>query len=112
MPDRYNSARLTCYQELARSLEKKGITLGQLMRCAMDEFLADFPCLRALYHEHALRKSVSKKILRQLERELQQGIDAATLARQLRYLARFGNRIPSMDYVNSKKRSSTPQILQ
>jgi len=103
MPDRYNSARLTCYQELARSLEKKGITLGQLMRCAMDEFLADFPNLRALYHEHALRKSVSKKVLSQLEHELQQEVDTATLARQLRYLQRFGERIPPIDYARQKR---------
>jgi len=104
MSHKYTKARLTCYKELGEALEQSGISLLALVRCALDEFLEDFPNLRALYHEHGLRTTVSKRVLRQLERELAERVDAAKLARQLRRLASFGDAIPPMEYVRKRAR--------
>lgn len=104
MAPRYRKASLTCYQELASSFEKKGISFVSVVRCALDNFLEDFPHIQALYAKHSQRVSVSKSVLRQLERELATEIDALRLARQLRYLARFGDRICPIDMVNAKRR--------
>lgn len=103
MAHRYTKARLTCYKELSDALEQSGISLLALVRCALDHFLEDFPNIRALYHEHGLRTTVSKRVLRQLEQELADRVDSLRLARQLRYLARFGDRIPPIERVRAKR---------
>ncbi len=111
MAPRYRKASLTCYQELARSFEKKGISFVSVVRCALDAFFEDFPHIQSLYATHSQRVSVSKNVLRQLERELASEIDALRLARQLRYLARFGDRIPPIEHVRAK-RWPTREMLQ
>lgn len=103
MAHRYTNARLTCYQELARALKQHDIPLQGLMRCALDHFLEDFPNIRALYGTRDGRVTVSKRVLRQLERTLADQVDALKLARQLRYLARFGDRIPPIEHVSAKR---------
>lgn len=91
---RHDKTGVTTYLELENVLRQHKLPLSHLIHTALRYLLDDFPALREAYNEHACRSpSISRAKLREIDRLLQEEIEQMRLARQLRKLRNFGDRM-------------------